>query len=75
MIGPGSYAFTLVDRKKDPAFSMGAKLEKEKNAKLNTPGAGSYNIPSRVSHPSFSLFILISMCLQSIACLSLNADL
>ena len=47
-VGPGSYGFTLADKKKDPSFSMGAKVQTE-NTKLNVPGAGSYDPPSKVS--------------------------
>ena len=47
-VGPGSYLPTLADKKKDPSFSMGAKVQTE-NTKLNVPGAGSYNPPSKVS--------------------------
>jgi hypothetical protein len=48
-VGPGSYNMNLSDKKKDPSFSMGAKVQTE-NTKLNVPGAGTYNPPSRVSN-------------------------
>ena len=41
-VSPGSYNFTLTDKKKDPSFSMGAKFQTE-NTKLKVPGAGSYD--------------------------------
>lgn len=46
-VGPGSYGFTLADKKKEPAFSMGAKVATE-NTKLNVPGAGSYEAKSKL---------------------------
>mmetsp|Transcript_24437 Transcript_24437/g.28772 ORF Transcript_24437/g.28772 Transcript_24437/m.28772 type:complete len:110 (+) Transcript_24437:34-363(+) len=46
-VGPGSYNMNLSDKKKDPSFSMGAKVQTE-NTKLNVPGAGTYNPPSRI---------------------------
>ena len=46
-VGPGSYGFTLADKKKEPSFSMGAKVQTE-NTKLNVPGAGSYDLPQKL---------------------------
>ncbi len=39
----------LADKKKEPSFSMGAKVQTE-NTKLNVPGAGQYEIPSKVGN-------------------------
>lgn len=38
---------TLTDKKKEPSFSMGAKVQTE-NTKLNVPGAGTYESPSKL---------------------------
>ena len=46
-IGPGSYTVSMADKKKEPAFSMGARTKIEQN-KLNVPGAGSYVPPSKI---------------------------
>lgn len=46
-VGPGSYSLNLTDKKKEPSFSMGAKVQTE-NTKLNVPGAGQYEIPSKI---------------------------
>ena len=53
-VGPGSYQMNLSDKKKEPAFSMGAKVQTE-NTKLNVPGAGQYEIPSKVGDLSVKL--------------------
>ena len=47
MVGPGNYSPSLADKKKDPSFSFGGKTRNE-NTKLNVPGAGSYELPSKV---------------------------
>ncbi len=44
--GPGSYEIHLKDKKREPAFSMGARISTID--KKVTPGAGSYDLPSKV---------------------------
>jgi len=46
-VGPGSYQASLIDKKREPSFSMGARVQAE-NTKLNTPGAGSYEAKSKI---------------------------
>jgi hypothetical protein len=45
-VGPGSYAASFVDRKKEPSFSMAGKAKN--GLKLDTPGAGHYEMPSKI---------------------------
>lgn len=47
MVGPGNYSPSLADKKKDPSYSFGGKSQVE-NSKLNVPGAGSYEMPSKI---------------------------
>ena len=42
-IGPGSYKPGLNDKKKEPQFSMGAKLTNLTPSYINSPGAGTFN--------------------------------
>lgn len=46
-VAPGSYNSNLADKKKEPAYSMGAKVQSE-NTKLVVPGAGTYESPSKI---------------------------
>ena len=44
--GPGNYEIHLKDKKKEPAFTMGARLTTVD--KRVAPGAGTYEIPSKM---------------------------
>jgi len=46
--GPGTYNLTMADKKKEAAFSMGAKLKNQEGTYHKSPGAGTYNPPSKV---------------------------
>jgi len=46
--GPGSYNVTLTDKKKEAQYSMGAKLKNQQGTYEKSPGAGTYNPPSKV---------------------------
>ena len=76
MVGPGNYNPSLADKKREPAFSMGAKVQTE-NTKLNVPGAGSYNPPSKVSqsHPQISLKSIVTLTVAHPSLLFLYSSL
>lgn len=42
-IGPGSYKVTLADKKREPQFSMGARLSNLSPSFMKAPGAGTFN--------------------------------
>ena len=44
--GPGNYEIHLKDKKKEPSFSMGAKLTTVD--KKHAPSPDAYNIPSKM---------------------------
>ena len=46
-VGPGSYRPSMADKHSDPSYTIGAKVQTE-NSKLNVPGAGSYEQPSKL---------------------------
>jgi hypothetical protein len=46
-VGPGSYQMNLNDKKKEPVFSMGAKLENNPH-KFSSPSPDKYTIPSKL---------------------------
>jgi hypothetical protein len=47
-IGPGSYNLGLTDKKKEAAYTMGSKLKSKNGTFEQSPGAGTYNPPSKV---------------------------
>ena len=47
VIGPGSYQSTLIHKRNDPKYTMGARTSPNGD-KLNSPGPDTYNLPQKV---------------------------